>query len=414
MVTGQAPPRSQTGQWQAAAVSPKSAWPAYSGITALLVLIVVALAGGIIWYNLRKSTELMLAAAERQMVETGEKISDRIKLLYDPLYAIVGIASQVSEIKTPLSDGGRSPVTMLLRVLRFYPQILSLYVGFENGDYFGVTHIAGEARARFRDAFKAPENAAFAIKIITSGKDGARVESWVFLDDDGAEVGRDDTIVPEFDPRQRPWYGPALHSDHVEASDLYLFVLNNEPGFTLSRGFRAATPGVFGADLTETDLSDFLGEQRITPGSLSFIFTRSGGIVAYPDQARVTALLEHSDQATPRLARLSELKDPVATGVFAAYRESSGSGNFVYDVVGRNYIGRVVEIPARYGHDQLLGIAVPIDEIAQPAIAVRNQTLFYSIAFLAFTLPLYVTLIVFWIDRRLGSHAAPFRIAEDD
>jgi len=303
---------------------------------------------------------------------------------------------------------------MLLRVLRFYPQILSLYVGLENGDYFGVTHIAGESRARFRDAFKAPENAAFATKIITSGKDGARVESWVFLDDDGAEVGRDDTVAPEFDPRQRPWYGPALHSDHVEASDLYIFVLNKEPGFTLSRAFRAATPGVFGADLTETDLSDFLGEQRITPGSLSFIFTRSGGIVAYPDQARVTALLEHSDQATPRLAQLSELKDPVATGVFAAYRESSGSGNFVYDVAGRNYIGRVVEIPARYGHDQLLGIAVPIDEIAQPVIAVRNQTLFYSIAFLAFTLPLYVTLIVFWIDRRLGSHAAPFRIAEDD
>ena len=66
-------------------IAPKSAWPAYFGITALLVLIVVALAGGIIWYNLRKSTELMVAAAERQMVETGEKISDRIRLLYDPM-----------------------------------------------------------------------------------------------------------------------------------------------------------------------------------------------------------------------------------------------------------------------------------------------------------------------------------------
>jgi hypothetical protein len=60
-------------------------WPAYLGITALLVLIVLALAGGIIWYNQRKSTELMVAAAERQMVETGEKISDRIRLLYDPM-----------------------------------------------------------------------------------------------------------------------------------------------------------------------------------------------------------------------------------------------------------------------------------------------------------------------------------------
>ena len=112
MVTGQASPRPRTGQWQAAAAPPKSAWPAYLGITALLVLIVVALAGGIIWYNMRKSTELMLAAAERQMVETGEKISDRIKLLYDPLYAIVGIASQVPEIKTPLSDNGHPPMAI--------------------------------------------------------------------------------------------------------------------------------------------------------------------------------------------------------------------------------------------------------------------------------------------------------------
>ena len=299
-------------------------------------------------------------------------------------------------------------------MLRFYPQILSLYVGLENGDYFGVTHIAGESRARFRDAFKAPDNAAFATKIITSGKNGARVESWVFLDDDGVEVGRNDDVPPEFDPRQRPWYGPALHSDHVEASDLYIFVLNHEPGFTLSRSFRAATPGVFGADLTETDLSDFVSKQRITPGSLSFIFTRAGGIVAYPDQARVSALRQHNSQATSGLPQLSELKDPAATGLFAAYRNSSGSGNFVYDVAGRSYIGRVVEIPARYGHDQLLEIAVPIDEIAQPAIAVRNQTLLYSLAFLAFTLPLYVTLIVFWIDRRLErGHSSP-RATEDD
>jgi hypothetical protein len=139
--------------------------------------------------------------------------------------------------------------------------------------------------------------------------------------------------------------------------------LSQEPGFTLSRGFHATTPGVFGADLTETDLSDFLSKQRITPESVSFIFTRSGRIVAYPDQALLTELLRHSGQSTVTLPRLSELKDPAAGGLFAAYRESSTPGNFVYDVAGRSYIGRVVEIPARYGHDQLKGIVVPLDKI---------------------------------------------------
>ena len=393
--------------------APKSNWPAYFGIIALLVLIVVVLAGGIIWFNSRKSTELLFTAAERQMDETGAKISDRIALLYDPLYAIVGIASQMPDIEAPSTDSGHVGLQMLLRVLRFYPQILSLYVGLENGDYFGVTNVSGESRTRFRAAFKAPDNAAFTNKIITTGKDGARVERWVFLDDDGVEVGRNEEVVPEFDPPQRPWYRPALHSDHVEPSDLYIFILNNEPGFALSRGFQAAVSGVFGADLTESHLSDFLSNQRITPGSLSFIFTRSGGIVAYPDRPRMASVLPQPGEKMAALPQLSQLHDSVASGLFAAFQKNSTPGNLVYNVTDRNYIGRIVEIPARYGRDQLLGIALPIDEIARPAIKLRNQTLFYSVGFLVFALPLYVTLIVFWIDRRLGRRPVP-AYAEDE
>jgi adenylate cyclase len=386
-------------------------WPAYVGIIGLLVLIVVVLAGGIIWYNHRKSTELMVAVAERQMVETGEKISDRIRLLYDPMYAIVGIASQAPNIRALLTDSAH--LEILLRMLRFYPQILSLYAGFDDGGFFGVDYIGGESRARFRSFFKAPDNAVFWNRIITPRDDGARVERWVFLDDDGVEIGHHDVGVTDFDPRARPWYGPALHSNHVEVSDLYIFFQNNEPGFTLSRSFHAAPSGVFAADLAAMDLSDFLNKQRITPGSLSFIFTRSGEIAAYPDPVRMAPIKPHEGEAIVALPHLSELKDPVADGLFAAYRGSSTLGTFMYAVAGRSYIGRVVEIPARYGRDQLLGIAVPFDEIEHPVIAVRNQTLFYSIAFLVLVLPLYVTLIVAWIDRRLGRRPAP-AYAEDE
>jgi adenylate cyclase len=391
----------------------QSVWPAYIGIIGLLVLIVVVLAGGIIWYNLRKSTDLMVAVAERQIVETGEKVSDRIRLLYDPLYAIVGIASQMPELEAPFNGNGYAGIPILMRVLSFYPQILSLYVGLDNGDFFVMTNIAGESRTRFRTALEAPDRAAYAIRIMTAASNGTRTERRIFLDENGVEVGHQDAGVTDFDPRQRPWYGLALHSNRVEPSDLYIYHLNNEPGFTLSRSFQAATSGVFGADLTETDLTEFLSKQRITAGSLSFIFTRSGELVAYPDQARMTAILPQSGETMVALPQLSQLKDPVAAELFAAYRERSAAGSFVYRVAGRNYISRVVEIPPRYGRDQLLGIAVPLDEIEHPAIALRNQTLFYSIAFLVFALPLYVTLIVAWIDRRLGRRHAP-AYAEDE
>ena len=77
------------------------------------------------------------------------------------------------------------------------------------------------------------------------------------------------------------------------------------------------------------------------------------------------------------------------------------SGTRIYNVADRTYVGQVTEIPPRYGRDQLLAIMVPIDEIQQPITEIRNQTLLYSIAFLVFALPLYVTLVVAWIDRRL-------------
>src|SRR5262249_32254274 len=197
MITGQFRLPTEPARSNTASAARRGVWPAYLGITALLVLLVVALAGGIIWYNLRKSTELMVAGAERQMAETGEKISDRVKLLYDPLYAIVGIASQVPDIKAPLREGPHSGLAMLMRMMRFYPQVLSLFIGFDNGDFFMLSHVAGDPRARFRAAVKAPDNAAFANKIVTA-RDGPRMERWIFFDDDGNEVGGIDPMPSDF------------------------------------------------------------------------------------------------------------------------------------------------------------------------------------------------------------------------
>jgi len=118
-------------------------WQYYVGITALLLVMVVALAGGIIWYNSKKSNQVAIAAAERMMIEAGEDVSNRIRLIYDPMYAIVGIASLVPELSSPAVKDDPHAMSLILRVLRIYPQILSFYVGFDNGEFFMVTHIAG-------------------------------------------------------------------------------------------------------------------------------------------------------------------------------------------------------------------------------------------------------------------------------
>ena len=389
-------------------------WPTYLWITGLLLLILVALAGGIIWYNSKKSSELALSAAQRLMQQADEKIRDRIKLLYDPMYAIVGIASLVPGLTTPAIKDDPSAMALLLRALRIYPQILSLYVGFDDGEFFMLTHIAGEKSDALRKALQAPAEAVFANEVITRDAAGQRTVRWVFLDKDGAIVGRRDPAPAVFDPRTRPWYGAAKRSNVVEHSNLYIFASSGEPGFTLSRSFKGPTPGVMGADLAAVDLADFLREQRITRDSIAFIFTKKGEIVALPDQARVTKAIRTQGETVTTPPKIADLHDPVINGLVAAYRTQPISATRVYDVAGRTYIGRVVEIPPRYGRDQLLAITVPVDEIEKPTTDIRNDTLLYSIAFLVFALPLYVTLVVAWIDRRLEHRPHRPRFRDDD
>ena len=179
------------------------------------------------------------------MLEAGEDVSNRIKLLYDPMYAIVGIASLVPELTSPAIKEDPHALSLMLRVLRIYPQILSLYVGFDNGEFFMVTHIAGENSAVLRDALHAPPDAAFANEIVSADAAGDRKTRWVFLGDDGTVVGRLDRSA-DFDPRERPWYDAAKRSDAVERSDLYIFATSGEAGFTLSRSFTGQAAGSHG------------------------------------------------------------------------------------------------------------------------------------------------------------------------
>jgi len=57
---------------------------------------------------------------------------------------------------------------------------------------------------------------------------------------------------------------------------------------------------------------------------------------------------------------------------------------------------------------------VPLDEVLRPVLELRNETLFYSLAFLVFALPLYVTIVVGMIDRRLASRKPRFSSEEEE
>ncbi|HUN47412.1 MAG TPA: cache domain-containing protein [Stellaceae bacterium] len=371
-------------------------------IAALLVLIVVALVGGIIWYNFRKSETLAIDTAERLMAESSDDTVRRIDLFYEPVLAIVALASRVPLISemTPRESGDR--VALVLTGLRRYPQLFSLYAGYDNGDFDMMTRVSGTSRSDARKAIGAPDDAFFAHETIRAESDGVRRARWVFLDESGAPIGERAVDGTTFDPRLRQWYRLARDDDKVHRSDPYIFASSQEIGITLSRKLDGDSKGVFGADLAVREVSSFLAEKKISASSEVFLFNSRGEIIAYPDDSKIQRAIRNQQESTLVPTPIASLGNPAVAALYESVQKQGGERMRRLDVDGRGYLAQAVPIMRQLGEVEYLGMVVPVDEITAPVDRIRTDTLVYSLAVLLLVLPIYITLVFIWLDRQTG------------
>lgn len=371
-------------------------------IAALLVFIVVGLVGGIIWYNFEKTTSLTVVTAERLLGESGDDTVRRIELFYEPVLAIVALASRVPQISEMTKSESAGRLALVMTGLRRYPQLFSLYVGYDDGDFDMVTRIGGAERSAARKALGAPDTAFFAHETIETGSDGVRRATWTYLAEDGSLVEQRAATATTYDPRVRQWYRLASADDKVHRSELYIFASSQELGITISRKLEPPTAGVFGADLAVREVSSFLATKKIAESSEAFVFNSRGEILAFPDESKIQRVVRDEQESTLVPTTVASLDDPVISALFEGFQRTGGGRMTRLDVKGRVYLSQVVPIMGQLGGSDYLGMVVPVDEITGPIDSIRSEALFYSVVVLLLVLPLYVVLLFFWVDRRLG------------
>jgi hypothetical protein len=376
-------------------------------IATLLVLIVVGLVGGIIWYNFEKSSALSVVAAKRLLEESGDATLRRVELFYEPVVTIVALGSRVPELSEMSARDKDERLALVLTGLRRYPQLFSLYVGYENGEFDMVTRIGGDERSDARQALGAPDNAVFAHETIRVDSDGTRHAGWSFLDESGAQIVERAAADATYDPRSRQWYRLARADGKVHRSDPYIFASSHEIGITLSRKLDGASAGVFAADLAVRDVSSFLAEKKITPSSVAFLFNDRGEVVAYPDDSKIQRTVKDAQESTLLPTTIASLGEPALSALYETVSKHGGHAMMPLDVDGRAYLSEVVPILRQFGETSYLGIVVPVDEIIGPINRIRSDALVYSVAVLLLVLPLYVTLVFVWLERQLrrGSYS---------
>jgi len=382
-------------------------------VAGVLIALVVGLVGGIIWYNFQKSSTLAVDTAQRLLQKSADAAEQRIAVFYEPVIAIVALGSRVPEI-TGMNPGNASErLDMVMTGLRRYPQLFSLYVGFDDGSFDMVTRIGGAERSSARKALGAPENAVFAHEVIRVDAAGKRTASWTFLDEHGATVGQRPDSETGYDPRQRQWFHLAKTDEMVHRSDPYIFASSQEIGITLSRALEGGSGGVFGADLAVQDVSRFLSENKVTDSSIAFLFNDRGEVIAYPDDSKINRTVTNQAESTVAPTTIASLGRPELTALYEAVHSGRQQSMLSLKAGGREYLVEAIPVLRQFGETSYLGMVAPVDEITAPIDRIRSQAMFYSIAILLLILPLYVTLVFVWIERRLGRQSEFFIVRRD-
>jgi class 3 adenylate cyclase len=271
---------------------------------------------------------------------------------------------------------------------------VAAYVGYPNGDFFELRHLAkGESGFGVH-----PPQTRFVIESIEhgTGEPGRRL---IFYDAAMGRIGERAELAYRFDPRTRPWFHAAR--TQVLTTDPYLFFTTHEVGITLALGSPAGS--VFGADVDLENASEELARLRPTPSSVLAITTSDrGSIIAFSDPSVIKQLA--GTAMRDRLLTVATVGSPPLAAAFAGAGSSAAEANGNYtDAGGHHWLYRAIPFPGREpGGRGLILITVPEDELFAAAARARTEAVALSALLVLLWIPLALW-VAHWIAGPLGA-----------
>ena len=194
--------------------------------------------------------------------------------------------------------------------------------------------------------------------------------------------------APDFDPRNRPWYTVPETAGKPAWTDIYAWVDPPTLAITLGQPHyndNGDFQGILATDLTLAQISDFLRSLTIGKTGQTFIFDRSGSMIATSSQEeepfRKTA-------EGPVQLLLSESQDSL-TRATIAYLDQKLSGNLAQieaaeqhtvEIEGRTHFLHISPLKDAYGLDWLTVVVVPEADFMEQIVANNRTTALLCLA----------------------------------
>jgi adenylate cyclase len=365
-------------------------------LTAAAVALVAVASGLVALSNYYQVTKFARVETERQMNEATDYIAEQIQAFIRPvLQSIDRLRREDPDLLYSDKENNRF-VQVTVPTLNLNEHIRSVYIGYPNGDFSQVVSFTGK-NEKNREIYKANEAAKFAYVTVRDIGSAGKVRTTRPLLDNGSPSQPEWVRTAQYDPRTRPWYGPASNSQELQRTEPYVFKTSRLPGITFSKATLGKAPGVIGVDLDLQTIQSFLQKLKVTPGSRVAIATPEGVIVAHSETTGVKIAEQSEGNDLLSLMTLKESGDVVLDTVLNESEAVSSIDHVIVD--GEEYLFR--NIPLKLGttgrgNNRIL-LAVPWAEIAAAATTARNQSLLIALGLCA-----VVMLMALFFARRLA------------
>lgn len=351
----------------------KRRFPLHVHISVMFTLLLLLTGVVLGVFNYRQTTQIILSSSEKLFNRIEQDVRLDLYDTYEPIRHLLGLLADYPATRAPGMAQRLDLLAPFSQALRDNPNLASLYLGDNNGDFLMVRPLRTDA---LRAAMKAPVGALYQVWTVErAGGEGQVRSQSLFYDRDLNLLSRLQQPDETYDPRSRGWFRSALSSPEQITTEPYVFFSTRNIGTTLAR--RSGGQAVIGADLTLAALSQTLAKHKVSAGTEIVLIDPQGNAVGYPDSRRLIA-----DAQSSRLIKARDLAPAIA----AALDDNSDTPRL--EAAGRQWI--VSRSHMQEGGPQGLELAllVPEDELLADAYRLRWQGALITLATLLLCLPL--------------------------
>lgn len=350
-------------------------FPLHVHISVLFTLLLLGSGVALGLFNYHQTTQVILSSSKQLFTQMRENVESDLERTYQPIRHLLSLLALQERNQSADRYQRMDLLPAFAQALRDNPKLTSIYLGYEDGDFFMVRALDNP---RLRDIFDAPDKAAFQVWSIDREGSARAISESQYFDQDLQPISRRQNLRETYDPRTRPWYQSAISNGNQITTEPYIFFSSGDVGTTLARISHDAT--VLAADLTLADLSETLARHKVTPSTEVVLYRPDGTAVAYPDIARLIV-----SNGTTHLAKVEQLS-PALGELFQRGLDKDRQG--AMQLAGKRWQVSYSQLDEGGPNGLRLALLAPEEELLADAYRIRWQGAVLTIAILLLCIPL--------------------------